>query len=290
MKILVTGGDGFIGRHLVNRLADLGHSIIIFDLNLNKDLRNSKQVDECIKKVDVVFHLAAVADLNWAREHSREALDINIQGTINIVESCCKYKVPLYFASTCCVYGNQKKHPTNEESLTCPSEIYAATKLAGENIIKGYSRTYGLKFNLMRFATIYGPGMRPALGMHIFFKQAMNNQPITVHGDGKQTRTLTYVTDLIDGIIYLFKSGLFLEEINISTEEEISANKMAEEIIKITNSNSKILYIDQRIGQTFKEKISAQKAKKLFNWKAKHSFKEGLLKTYKWFLNEDFQS
>lgn len=282
MKVLITGGEGFIGSHLAEKLKRTGNQIELFDLASGKDLRDRNSVDASVEGKDYVFHLAAVADLNWARENPLETMDINIGGTINIANSCAKYKVPLYHASTCCVYGNQQRHPVNEATLPNPAEIYACSKLAGEEIIRGYGLMYGLKFNLMRFATIYGPGMRPALGVYVFFKQALSGSPITIHGNGKQTRTLTYIDDLISGIVALFESGLFIGSVNLSTEEEISANQMAKMIKKLTNSKSKITHIDQRPGQTYRESVDSSKAKNLFGWEAKTTFREGLIKTFRW--------
>jgi nucleoside-diphosphate-sugar epimerase len=282
-KILVTGGTGFIGKHLFGRLKKEGHQVEIFDLKRGDDLRDPKQVDKAVKGRDVVFHLAAIADLNVSRKNPRENTDVNITGTVNVANACWRHRAVLNYASTCCVYGNQKKHPVDENTLPNPSEIYAHSKLAGEHIILGYAKTCGLEYNIIRFATIYGPGMRPALGVHVFFDQALDSKPITIHGNGKQTRTLTYIDDLIDGIMVLFHSGVKNEIINLSTEEEVSALQMAKLIKKMTNSKSPIVFISQRPGQTFREAVSAQKAKKLLGWRAKTSFKEGLEKTYRWF-------
>lgn len=285
MKLLVTGGKGFIGSHLVKALINLGHVVETLDLVDKQDIRDLEQAEGVVKDKQAVFHLAAVADLNWARMHPRETVEINVGGTANVVNACSKFSVPLYFASTCGVYGNQKIHPSDETTVLNPAEIYACTKLAGEYIIKGYGLLYGLQYNLMRFGTVYGPRMGPASGVYIFFKQAINNEPITVHGDGKQTRTLTCVSDLVDGVMMLFQSKLFVGAINLAGEEEISANEMAEKIKKLTGSKSKIIHVAQRAGQIFRESIDNSKAKKLLSWNAKIPFEDGLVETYNWFKN-----
>lgn len=282
MNLLITGGKGSIGSLLAEALIQKGHSVDTFDLVNGQDLLDKTQLDKAIRGKDVAFHLAAVADLNWARDHSRETMDINITGTINVAEACSFSQVPLYYASTCCVYGNQKTHPEDESTNPNPSEIYACTKLAGENIIKGYGLLTGLRYNLMRFATVYGERMRPELGVYVFFKQALKGEPITVHGDGRQTRTFTYIGDLIDGIVKLFESGLFLGAVNLTTEEEVSALYMAKQIKALTKSKSEIIFIPQRPGQTYRESISAAKAKKAFGWQAGTTFQNGLLKTHEW--------
>ena len=287
MKITVSGGLGFIGRKLVERLIKEGHEVKTFDLVDGQDLRNLVQVIEAVDGQDVVFHLAAIADLNWARVHPIETMEINIQGTWNVAYACRLHKAKLYYASTCCVYGNQKVHPVNEETLPNPAEIYACSKLAGENIIRGFHHTYGLEYNFMRFATIYGEGVRPALGVHVFMGQALREKPITVHGDGKQTRTLTYIGDLIDAIMALLKSGKINDVWNLTATREISANDMAGVIKLVTESKSKVVHIPQRIGQTARESVSADKMKKVVGWEAKMDFESGIEKTLKWFLETD---
>lgn len=284
MKVLITGGNGFIGGHLVKRLEANGEKIKVFDLP--DDIRDLNLLKKKIKGMDLVWHVAAIADLNYARKYDKDAFDINVQGTINVAKACSELGVRMDYTSTCCVYGNQKHHPSHEESMNNPSEIYAYTKLMGEYALPSYADINNLKYNIARLATIYGPGMREALGVHIFFSQALKNKPITVHGTGKQTRTLTYIEDLIDGLekmTYFKGDGQIF---NISARESISANKMAKKIIKITKSKSKIVHIDQRPGQTFKEEISSKKAKKLLKWEAKTSFDQGLENTLDWFKSK----
>lgn len=285
MNVLVTGSAGFIASKLVDRLKeDPLNYVEGFDLTKGQDLCNMGQVKRAVEYKDVVFHLAAVADLNWARVHPDETELINVRGTWNVAQACSKFGAQLFFASTCCTFGEQKVHPSTEESLPNPGEIYACSKLAGENLIKGVHHTYGLDYNMMRFATIYGPGTRPALATHIFMGQALRGEPITVHGDGKQTRTLTYVDDLVDGIIALWKSDKINDVWNLSTEEEVSAIQMAEDIKRITESRSEIVFIPQRVGQTYRESISAEKMRREVGWEAKTSWKCGIQHMYRWFV------
>lgn len=285
VKALCTGSKGFIGSKLVERLKREGLSVQGFDMADGVDLRNAEDVDYAVRGKDVVFHLAAVADLNQSRVKPIETMKINVEGTWNVANSCSRHGVKLYFASTMCTYGNQKVHPVTEETLPNPSEIYACSKLAGENVIKGFHYTYGLQYVMMRFATIYGEGTRPALGTHIFLRQALNGEPITVHGDGSQTRTLTYITDLIDAIMAAYDSGKMNETWNMTTEEEVSALKMAEDIKKLTGSKSEIVFIPQRVGQTMRESVSAEKIRRECAWAAKVGWGEGVARMYEWFKN-----
>jgi nucleoside-diphosphate-sugar epimerase len=281
-KILVTGGKGFLGKRLVRNLINNNYSVATFDLADGQDITNYEQVANEVKENDIVVHLAAVADLNYAREHPKETMDVNILGTINVLEACRVYNKSLIFASTCCVYGNPDTHPADENTCPKPTEIYAHSKLAGEHLILGYAKHFGMKYNILRLATFYGPEMRPALAPYIFLKKAMKGEIIEIHGDGKQTRTFTYVDDIVDGIVAVLEKDVWNEIINITTEEEISVLDLARLCMEITGNNVELKFVEDRPGQIYKEEILARKAERLLGWKAKVSMKEGLKRTYEW--------
>ncbi len=245
-----------------------------------------------IKGVDIVYHLAAQADLTQMSKSvqaGRDGVMINVQGTHNVAYLCAEYKKWMIYASTVCVYGNVEEHPEREDrTLPNPSELYACSKYAGEWIVRGYGLNYGMKWTSLRFATIYGEGMRPALGMHIFFRQAMKGEPITVHGDGSQDRTLTYVEDLVDGIVAPLNApeNAYGQIFNLSTEYPVSALQMAEDIKRVTASDSPIQLIEQRANQTQHEDFDVSKARILLNWEAKTPWEEGLQKTYTWMKSQ----
>lgn len=289
-RCLVTGASGFIGTKVMERLREMGHDVIPFDIKMGNNLLDWIQVELAVKDVDVVFHLAAQADLTKMAE-SVEAgqigTKINVEGTHNVAFACAKHKKWMIYASTVCVYGNQpgaKETPESEDTtLPLPNELYACSKLAGELIMRGYGLNYGMPWTSLRFATIYGEGMRPALGMHVFFTQAIDEKPITVHGNGEQERTLTYVEDLVDGIVATLSHPESQGNIiNLSSPTPISANKMAEDIKRITGSPSEIVHIEQRANQTIHENFDVSKAKKLLGWEAKTKWEDGLKATYKW--------
>lgn len=285
MRILVTGSSGFIASRLIMELINHGHEVAGFDVKDGQDIRNLGTVRNAVKGKDVVMHLAAVADLNWARANPLQTMDINVKGTWNVAMACQEAGAKMFFSSTCCTYGTQSTHPTYEWSLPNPNEIYACSKLAGEALIKGFKKTFGgPDYNLMRFATIYGPGTRAAMGTHIFMGQALRGEPLTVHGDGTQTRTLTYVDDLVDGIVALLRSGYINDVWNLTAQEEISAIQMAHDIIELTGSASEIKFIPQRVGQTFRESISAAKMYDATGWKAKTPWADGLKKMLTWYV------
>lgn len=290
MKVLLTGSAGFIGSRVKTKLEELGHDVEGYDIVDGQDLLNLEQLEESIKGKDVVFHVAAQADLtkmSKSVEGGREGVLRNVEATHNVAYLCAKHNVWLIYSSTVCVYGNlpEEVHPAHEDKvLPNPSELYACSKYAAEWIVKGYGLNYKMPWTIMRYATIYGYGMRPALGMHVFFRQAMAGEPITVHGDGLQDRTLTFVDDLVEGIVaplahpQTAKRQIF----NLTASQAVSAIKMAQDVKKITGSNSEIVHTEQRDNQTIHEDFDVTKAKLFLNWEANTSWEEGLKKTYEW--------
>ncbi len=287
MRILVTGGRGAIGTHLMNKLSEIGHEPISYDILDGQDLFDIEKLEQAIRDVDVVYHVAAEANLNNMRslEGARTGVARNVTATDNVAYLCAKHSRWIIFISTMCVYGDLEVHPAHEDkTLPNPSEIYAASKYAAEWIIKGYGINFDLPYTILRIATVYGPGTRLELGVHVFFKQALLNQPITVHGDGTQERTLTYIDDVIEASVatLTYKDAAVGHVFNISSTEITSAISMAEKIKNITGSSSPIVFVPQRRHNTIREEIDASKAKELLNWHAKTSFAEGLEKTLPW--------
>lgn len=290
-KVLVTGGKGFIGSKVVEKLTQMGFEVSTYDIVDGQDLMQMDELEVAIRETDVVFHIAAEADLTRMMNTPAEGfvgVMKNVYATNNVAFLCSMYQKWLIYASTVCVYGNVEEHPEREDTtLPNPSELYACSKYAGEWIVKGYGHNYGMPWTIQRYATIYGEGMRPALGMHIFFRQAMTGRDITVHGDGKQDRTLTYIHDLVDGIVAPLqsegnakraKSNIF----NLTTNEPISAIKMAQDIKELVNNEVNIVHVEQRNNQTYHEDFDVTKAVELLGWEAKTSWEDGLRQTYEW--------
>lgn len=290
-KILVTGSAGFIGSKVKERLLSLGHEVGDYDVATGQELLDMEELEAAVKDATVVYHIAAEADLGKMTELNGAWNGVmkNVYATHNLAYLCAKHNKWLIYASTVCVYGNQEKHPeTEDETLPNPSDLYACSKYAGEWIIKGYGQNFGMPWTILRFATIYGPGMRSALGLHIFFRQALKGEPITVHGNGEQDRTLTYIDDLVDGIVapltHVKKAQG--QVFNLSNDQSVSANDMALSVRKICDSRSDIVHIDQRPNQTFHEDISSDKAFQRIGWYAQTSWKVGLQKTLEWIKHE----
>ena len=232
MKIIITGSSGFLGKALLNKIK-LNHEIFEYDILKGFDILNETQLEDTFKnfKPNTIIHLAACADLNIFKEKPDISYKINVIGTRNILNLCQKFNVRLLFASTCCCYGNNNIHPSDETSQISPTEPYAKSKAESENDIL----SIGLPHCCMRLATFYGPNMRSALAPAIFLDKAHKNETIEIHGNGKQTRTITYIDDIVSGIITILENQPKYTIVNITTEESISVNNM----IIIANTKNK---------------------------------------------------
>ena len=301
-------GEGFIGTRLKDRLIELGYQVAIADIKYGQDITDKEGTDNLIKSFagKKIILMAAIANLNDFERDPDLGINVNVNGVSNVALACHKYKKRLYYISTCCVYGNTPDIPSTEQARPEPSEIYAACKLAGEWIIKGFNKSYDLEYVILRIATCYGPGMRAALAPAVFINQIKRNEPITIHGTGKQTRTLTYIDDEVEGIATVVKADVVNETFNISTEEEISVTYMATVIKEeMGKPDHPVIKIADRKGQTFTEQISTGKMRDVRIWKgryapvpnkvnglgfiAKTTFREGIQKTLDWMKENNLE-
>jgi len=291
MRVLVTGGAGFIGRRLIEKLVERKHEPVCFDLvetdlceSIVGDITNRDAVFATVGDMEAVIHLAAVADVNYARKDPTQCVTVNIIGTQNLIEACTHHRVPLHFASTCCVYGATSDHPSNEWSYCVPTEIYATTKLLSEHMIKESSLRHGLRYNIIRFGTVYGPEMRPALAVYIFINQAMLGIPITIDGDGLQTRCPLYIDDLVDGILKILEKGVLDKTVNLITDEELSVLEMTKIIREeVGDGDGELVFYPDRPGQIRREQFDIDYAWRLLGWWPKVNFREGVRRTIKWY-------
>tara|TARA_Y100000816_G_C26021590_1_gene534454 strand:- start:240 stop:1103 length:864 start_codon:yes stop_codon:yes gene_type:complete len=284
MKVIVTGGTGFLGKRLCKKLKNQNHDVISYDIIDGFDILNKNQLEKFINKFnpETIIHLAACADLNIFRDNPDISYKINVIGTRNILELCEKYKIRLLFASTCCCYGNNNTHPTDETSPTCPTEPYAKSKKESELEILNV----GLPHCCMRLATFYGPEMRAALAPAVFIDKVYKNETIEIHGSGEQTRTLTFVDDIVNGIITILENEPKYTIINITTEEINSVLNMIDVIKKCTGKDVKCVHVKDREGQIYKEVIHSKRLQSL-GWKTETNFKEGIIKSYNYYKNNN---
>lgn len=268
MKYLITGGAGFIGSHLAEKLLALGHEVTSLDdlsTGRRENLKNLEGasgfnlvqgnmldetlMDSLMSKVDGCFHLGAALGVKRILERPYESLVANTQGTEIAVKAAVKYGVKFFLASTSELYGKNPKQPLTEESdrvIGSPQLVrwaYSEAKAIDESVVQMFHQSHGLKFVTGRFFNTVGPRQAGAYGMVLprFVSAAIKNEPIQVYGDGSQSRVFCHVSDAVDGVLRIFfDDSLVGEAFNIGGEEEISISKLAERVIRIVGSNSKI--------------------------------------------------
>lgn len=282
MNIIITGSNGFLGKRVCRLLKQMGDSVFGYDISDGYDICNKEQFKNFAteNKCKVVIHLAAIANLNIYQNDINIGERINIMGTKNILDVCEELQMRLLFASTCCTYGNNNTHPSDESSPTMTTEPYALSKLESEkDILK-----IGLPHCCMRLATFYGPEMRKELAPAIFLHNTYHDIPINVHGSGKQTRTLTYVDDVVEGIVKITHTKPQYDIINITTTEVTSVLEMINVSEQIIGKKSNKNFGTDREHQIYDEIILNDRLKSL-GWECQTNFADGMKKSYEWYMN-----
>ena len=304
MNIVITGGSGFVGSYLCEKLINDGHKIIVIDNlltgsteNINDLLDNEnfsfieRDVQDHIEiedKVDYVLHFASAASPKAYTEHPVNTLKAGSVGTINTLGLAKKHSAEYLLASTSEVYGDPLISPQNEEywgnvNPNGERSMYDEAKRFAEAAVATYSRSYGLKTKIVRIFNTYGPRMQLNDGRVVtnFIVQALRNENITIYGDGTQTRSFSYVEDTVTGIISLMNSTEY-DVFNIGNPNEMTVGKLAEKIIELTDSTSEIKYLELPNDDPKQRKPDITKAKTKLNWEPKVNLDEGLAKTITW--------
>ena len=304
MNIVITGGSGFVGSYLCEKLINDGHKIIVIDNlltgsreNINDLLDNENfsfiehDVQDHIEiedKVDYVLHFASAASPKAYTEHPVNTLKAGSVGTINTLGLAKKHSAEYLLASTSEVYGDPLISPQNEEywgnvNPNGERSMYDEAKRFAEAAVATYSRSYGLKTKIVRIFNTYGPRMQLNDGRVVtnFIVQALRNENITIYGDGTQTRSFSYVEDTVAGIISLMNSTEY-DVFNIGNPNEMTVGQLAEKIIELTDSTSEIKYLELPNDDPKQRKPDITKAKTKLNWEPKVNLDEGLSKTIKW--------
>ncbi|MFH1645667.1 MAG: UDP-glucuronic acid decarboxylase family protein [Candidatus Omnitrophota bacterium] len=305
MKVLLTGGAGFIGSHLSRLLIEKGHSVLCMDnlITGNKDnikglLKNSdfkfiehdvsNQID-LDEPVDCVLHFASPASPVDYLEHPIKTLKVGSLGTHNALGVAKKFKAKFLLASTSEVYGDPLVNPQQETyygNVNCigPRGVYDEAKRFAEAITLAYHNKHNIDVKIVRIFNTYGPRMRNHDGRAIpnFIDQALKGEPITIYGDGSQTRSFCYVTDLIDGIYRLMESDLH-QPVNIGNPTEMTILELARKIIKLTGSASSIVYKGLPKDDPKVRRPDITRATKELHWQPEISLDDGLKKTIAWF-------
>jgi len=310
MKILITGGAGFIGSYLCEKYTKEEHTVLCVDnflsgnlLNVRHllDYRNFKLIkgdvrdfdllERIIRDVDVVFHLAAQIHVDRSYVEPRLTYEINVMGTQNILELARIYDVKkLIHTSTSEVYGSAQYVPIDEKHPLDAPHPYGASKIAADRMCNAYVQTYGMNISIPRFFNIFGPRQRD-IGyggvISIFTRRVLNNIPPIIYGDGRQTRDYTYIEDAVRAFDLVLNHESRLEPINIGSGKEVSIIDLADMIIDLCGKKEEIkpVHVESRIGEVKQLIADARKAKEVLGWKPKYDLKEGLKAFIQWYKN-----
>ncbi|NIR48134.1 SDR family oxidoreductase [candidate division KSB1 bacterium] len=307
-RTLVTGGAGFLGSHICEYLLKKGHQVIAMDNLLTGTVANIEhlQCEEfnfikhnvteyiyCAGSIDYVLHFASPASPKDYLELPIQTLKVGALGTHKALGLALEKKATFLLASTSEVYGDPKVHPQKEDywghvNPVGPRGVYDEAKRFAEAITMAYHRYHALDTKIVRIFNTYGPRMRPKDGRAIpaFIPQALKNQPLTVFGDGSQTRSFCYVKDLIDGIYRLLVSD-YHEPMNVGNPYEMTIKELAETIIQVTGSKSEIIYYPLPVDDPKVRQPDIAAAKKILGWEPRVPLEEGLRGTVEWFKQQD---
>ena len=307
-RTLVTGGAGFLGSHICEYLLNKGHEVIAMDNLLTGTVANIEHLQGenfkfikhnvteyiyCAGPIDYVIHFASPASPKDYLELPIPTLKVGALGTHKALGLAREKKAIFLLASTSEVYGDPQVHPQKEDywghvNPVGPRGVYDEAKRYAEAITMAYHRFHGLDTKIVRIFNTYGPRMRPKDGRAIpaFVPQALMNQPITIFGDGSQTRSFCYVDDLIEGICRLLFSNQH-EPVNIGNPNEMTIKELAETIIEITGSKSEIIFNPLPIDDPKVRQPDIEKAKTILGWEPQVSLDEGLSRTIEWFKTQE---
>lgn len=302
MKIIITGGAGFIGSNIVDRMLNIGHEVAIIDnlstgknTNINRDagffnidILNSEMLEKAFYefKPEICIHHAAQTDVQMSIKHPNFDCNVNILGSINILNSCIKNDVrKIIYSSSAAVYGTPKFLPIDEKHPLNPISFYGLSKLTPENYIKIYSELYGLKYTILRYSNVYGirQNCKGEGGVvAIFFNSLINKKNPIIFGDGNQTRDFIYVKDVAEANVAALTYG-DSSIVNISTNTMISINKLLNKISKIIGEHLKEEYKEEKKGDIKHSCLNNSLAKEVLNWEPKYSLEMGLNESYKYY-------
>jgi len=301
MKVLVTGGAGFIGSHLVDKLMLDGHEVVVLDdlssgslENIENhldepgfrfvegDIRHSRTVEKALEGVDAVIHEAAIASVPLSIKDPALTDEVNIFGTLNLLEVSLRAKVKRFvYASSCAVYGAASELPISEDVPLKPLSPYASSKLAAEERCKAFHENYGLETIRLRYFNVYG--LRQAAGEYAgvmlkFLERIRRDQPPVIFGDGEQTRDFVYIGDVVEAtLLALDREGAAGEVFNIGTGEATTIKKLCEIFLKLTGkTHLKPIYMDVKPGDIRHSQADITKAMKLLGYRPKVSLEWGV--------------
>jgi len=308
LNIMVTGGAGFIGSHLVDRLIKMGNHVIVYDnfdeyyVGKEENIRNHlcdpnftlikadildyDTLRKAMNKVDIVFHLAAQAGVRCSLENPLKTNIVNTTGTLNVLNGAIANGLKkVIFASSSSVYGATQYMPIDEKHRTNPVSVYGVSKLAAEKYCGIYSEIHNLPTVILRYHTVYGPRQRPDMAIHKWTRRLFQNKPPVIYGDGEQTRDFTYIDDIIDGTLKSAEiEGIEKEIFNLGSGSNVSVNTVVELLLKLTDKTDiEPIYTEPNLGDVPHTHADISKARNLLGYNPRVTFETGIQLYIKWF-------
>jgi UDP-glucose 4-epimerase len=315
MKILITGGAGFIGSHLCEKYTAEGHTVFCLDnlmsgnlmnvrhlLDYNNfklvkgDIRNRKLVDRLMQGVDTVLHLAAQVHVDRSYVEPTLTYQVNVMGTQNVLEADRMHDPKrVVMASSSEVYGSAKYVPIDEKHPLGAPHPYGASKIAADRMCNAYTQTYGMDIAILRIFNTFGPRQRD-IGyggvISIFARRVLSESPPIIYGNGLQTRDYTYIHDIVRGYDLAVNFGKPIQEpLNMGTGKEVSVNDLADKIIKLSRKEGKVetVHVEPRIGEVQRLIADSKRAKELLGWEPKYTLDQGLQEFIDWYRKFGFE-
>jgi UDP-glucose 4-epimerase len=302
MRVLVTGGSGFIGSHVVDKLRAHGHEPVIYDLRPSPwhedpahpvetvlgSITDREALERALHSCDAVAHLAAVADVNDVHAEPEDAERVNARGTVAVLEAARRAGVKrIVYASTIWVYSDCAEEQVDEDTLLpAPSHLYTSTKLAGELYCKAYQELYGIDYTILRFGIPYGPRAREAAVIPAFVGKALRGEPLTLAGDGSQSRRFVYVEDLAEGVATALADVALNRVYNLASDENVTIRQIAESVKELMG-DVEIVYTEARPGDFGGKVVCSQRAARELGWTAATPFSEGVRRYVEWRLEQE---
>jgi UDP-glucose 4-epimerase len=301
MRILITGGSGFIGSHIVEYFQGKADVAVLDNLRsgfrrnldglscrfIEGSVTDAAAVKEAVVGMDYIFHLAAMISVPESMTKPKECVEINTQGTLTVLEEAARAGVKkLCFSSSAAVYGDNPKLPKTEDMLPEPKSPYAVTKLDGEYYCRMFHQEGWLKTACMRYFNVFGPRQDPksqyAAAVPIFVDKALRNEPITIFGDGLQTRDFVYVKDVVAANVYLAQRPELTGVYNVANGRTITIKELAEKIVSLTGSTSRIQFAAERAGDIRHSQAAVSRIQAA-GFVPSNAFDDGLAETIDYF-------
>lgn len=311
MNVLVTGGAGFIGSHIVDRLLSQSCCVLAIDNfdsyypqelkinnirhNQNKhnfklvrgDIRDSDLLRQILKDVDIVFHVAARPGVRGRLQDSMIYHEFNVTGTLCLLNECLNFNVKkIVYSSSSSVYGEPEYLPIDEKHPLNPASLYGATKLAGERYCRIFSEVYGLPIVALRYFSVFGPRQRPDEAICKFTRLILRGEKIEIYGNGEQTRDFTYIDDVVDGNMLAMNSRTTWDIFNIGGGQRLSVNELLKLLNDTCGANTVPVYSPKIVGDVAHTWANVDKATRILGYVPKVDIKTGVKKYVEWVKNE----